>query len=201
MLVSGRGFLVSVILSSTACNAILGMVDVTPQSPSVTDASVACPINSRFGMVNSDASTTLSRLTNNGAPYSSLEFLLNPDTEPDYLLVELYDNMGQHGSLLTPGSTNVLTPADAVSSSCGICVSIEVNFDTGTSLVREAYWALGEGSLTVREADVNHLAGKLHGLRFRRVTTSGPTMDVADNCSVVIDDVDFNVPYTTSFIP
>ncbi len=186
-----RGGVLAAISLAAACNSIIGVDDVSLVPP---DAAPLCNVNSNFGLVVSNPSTTdLYRRTSDGGP--SLLFLLNTDTKPDVLDVSLYDNMGGHGILNKVGSYT-LTAGDAKLETCGICVGVYVDFDRDTSMFSQSYLALAQGSLVLTTVDSTRMAGRLQGLKFRHVNNSGgSTKDINDGCFVTIDDVQFDMTY------
>jgi hypothetical protein len=173
-----------------SCNYVIGVEDVSLSDP---DGVAECQINRVFERIVSDATTTLS-IDLDGSTH--LQFLLNNDSQPDYLDVRLYNNMGGHGVLaMVSADPFQLTEADAKHQTCGICANVSVNFDTGASIISQVFWARAQGDLIFTTVDSTQLIGSMHKLQFRRVTTTDPTMDVDDNCPITISDLEFSVMY------
>lgn len=156
---------------------------------------MACGVNPDFGLVTSNPATTiLSHRMNDGGP--NMLFLLNTDARPDALSLDLYNNMGGHGVLNAPGSY-ALGAADARLETCGLCIAIYTDFDSSTKMFSGAYLALGQGTLTLTKADATGLAGRLQGLKLRHVDlSSNTTKETGDGCSVTVEDVRFDMPYS-----
>ncbi len=186
-----RGGFVTVLASSTmACNTLLGVEDVFP---------LDCHINSDFKKIASDTTTTsLTRVPNGSLTAPELDFQLTSQQE---LVVGLYDNTGQHGTLTQPGTYPLLAD-DARDETCGICVALYVDFDTGASTNSVTYQAFGQGDLQLSTADSTRLAGSIHNLRLRHVTTTDTsTTEINDGCTVTIEDVEFDMLYSPAALP
>ncbi len=176
---------------ATACNAIVGVEDVSLGQP---DAGVSCTVHPDFDLVVSNPATTKLDRHSNGGP--SLLFLLNTDAKPDALSLMLYDNMGGHGAFVA-GQTYPITAGDSRLETCGICLGIYTDFDRSTNTFSETFMALAQGSLTLTTSDSTRLAGQLQGLKLRHVDLSGSTTrDLDDGCLVAIDDVRFDMTYS-----
>jgi hypothetical protein len=178
------------------CNAVVGVEEVSLSPPDAGAAmgSASCGVAAEFGLVVSNPATSrLDHRMADGGP--SLLFLLNTDTRPDALGVLLYDNMGGHDKLIAPG-TYSLTAADSRVETCGICLGIFVDFDRATTTFAQTYQARGQGTLTVTKADAQQLAGRIQGLTFRHVDTTGSTTrEIDDGCTVRVADVQFDLSY------
>lgn len=186
---------------TSACNTLIGMEDVEladeepPPPPPPT-----CNVAERFGLIASNPETTsLIHRGGTSTGGASLLFLLNTDARPDSFVMQLYDNMGGHGVLNAVGNYTV-TAADAKLETCGICLLVNTDFDSsGAGSFRETFMAQAQGTLSLTTATTTRLAGRIQRLKLRRVDNSGGvTREVADPCSVTIDDVVFDMPYSTS---
>lgn len=181
-----------------ACNAILGVEDVAALSPDSGQMPVpsACDVASDFMRVMSDPSTSLLSRTSDGSP--GLLFLLDTDPKPDSLFMALFDGKGGHGALSAPG-TYALTASDAQIGICGICIEVNADFDSSTSTFSQTFWADPQGTLTISRADNTGLAGRIQGLKFRHVNiANGISSDIDDGCSVTVEDVEFDLSYSSS---
>jgi hypothetical protein len=179
-------------LSAAGCNTVLGVDDVALGSPDAT----ACDVDSHFQTV-SAATAPAASLSHIGTNVPFLLILLDRDTRPDSLILRLIDNMG-HGMVNMPGPTIQLTATDAKPETCGICASIEADFDSTTKTFGGTYAALGQGDLSLTTADTTRLAGSLHNLKFRHIDPSGGNRDIDDGCTVTIDTVEFDLMYSVS---
>lgn len=179
---------------ATACTAVIGVEDVELAPPDGPPAAT-CSVNKEFELVVSNPSTSvLSRRSSDGGP--SLLFLLNTDAKPDALSALLYDNMGGHGVLNAPG-TYLLSAADAKLETCGICLFVDADYDRSAGTSSQTFMALGQGTLTLTTATTTRMVGRLGGLKFRHVDISGSvTREIADGCTVAIDDVRFDMSYS-----
>ncbi len=186
-----------------ACSSLIGIEDVELGDGSGggddggVDAPPAagCNVASSFGLISSNPTTSSIRRRSDGG--SSLLFLLNTDAKPDSLSVLLYSDMGGHGALEVPG-TYPINAADAKLETCGICALVNTDFDSAASSFRETFMAEARGSLTIISASSTRLSGRISSLKFRRVdNSSGVTREVADPCSVTINDVFFDMTYPT----
>ncbi len=175
------------------CNALIGIEELELEPP-VDAPAATCNVAARFGLISSNPSTsTLTRRSSDNGP--TLTFLLNTDSKPDVLSLPLYANMGGHGVLEAPG-TYALTTGDAKLETCGICALVYTDYDRTTSRFLETFMARAEGTFTVTAATSTRLAGRIQRLRFRRVDLSGgATRELDDPCSVIIDDVVFDMTY------
>lgn len=189
-----RHILIASLSLFAACTTVLGVEDVD-LAPTDAGPTVTCSVAADFDLVTSNPATTvLSRRSSDDGP--SLLILLNTETKPDALSVMLYDNMGGHGVLNKPG-TYLLGPADSKLETCGICAGIYADYDRDTNMFSQTFMALAQGSLILTTADASGLAGRLQGLKFRRVDISGNvTREISDGCTVTIDDVRFDVTYS-----
>lgn len=192
------GGLAALALLTMACNSIIGVEDVSALSPDAgpIPASGSCDVASDFSRVVSSPSTSLLSHTNSGSP--GLLLLLNTDPKPDSLFMALFDGKGGHAALSAPG-TYSLTASDARIETCGICLEVDTDFDSSASSFSQTFWADPQGSLTISRADSTGLAGRIQGLRFRHVNiASGASTDIDDGCSVTIEDVEFDLSYSSS---
>jgi hypothetical protein len=180
-------------LATTACNSILGVTDVELGAPDAPPAQ--CDVIPHFASVSSVTSATNLIHGSRGNP--SLLFVLNSDPKPDSLTLQLYDDMGGHGKVNTPGEYK-FTSQDTKVETCGLCVFINTDFDAAASSFSQTYLALAQGSLMLDTADATRLTGSMLGLKLRHVTTSGSTTDAGDGCEVTIDRVVFDVAYETT---
>jgi hypothetical protein len=185
---------------AAGCNTLLGVEDVSlfepDAAPTPTPPPPTCNVSSRLPLVVSNTSTT--RLSRTGGGNPSLLFLLNTDSKPDSLSMLLYANMGGHGILEAPGTYGVAA-ADAKLETCGICLFVNTDYDSVANKFLETFMAEPQGTLTITAATPARLAGRIQRLKFRRVDLSGGvTEEVADPCSVTIDDVVFDMAYATA---
>jgi hypothetical protein len=196
-----RGGVLAALASLTvACNAVLGVNDVslvTPDAHPSADAAPdtpSCKVDAHVQLVATGSSpSSLIHLTT-GEP--SLLIFINADPKPDGLFVQLYNNMGQHGVLNTPG-TYQLTAADTTPATCGICAFIDVNIDRTAGTSEQTYFAKGMGDLTLTTASTTRLTGSMHNLELRHIDTTSGT-DASDGCVVKIDTVEFDLPYSAA---
>jgi hypothetical protein len=193
------GALVSLAPLTIACNSVLGIDDVAllpPDATMVPDAA-RCDVMPAFSLVTSNSSTSiLSHIS--GTTNSSMLFLLNTDAKPDSLGVLLYDNKGGHAALNAVG-TYTLTASDSRIETCGLCAVVNTDYDSSARTFSQTYWAVTQGTLTLTKADSTGMAGRIQNLKFRHVNiSSGTTADVNDGCAVRIDDVRFDMPYSTT---
>jgi hypothetical protein len=198
-----RGGLAALASLTVACNSLVGLPDVSPQTvdagprPDAPVDTPMCDVASSFSLISSNPSTSILTRTSTGAP--NMLFLLNADAKPDALQVLLYSNLAGHGNLTTPG-TYSLTAGDAKLETCGICAAVQTNFDNNaTPKYSQTYFALTQGSLTINSATTTtRLVGRMQSLKFRRVNlSSSGTVDVNDGCLVTIGDVEFDMMYQT----
>lgn len=188
--------------ATAACNLILG-IDGDPElapdaaQPDAPPDAPPCQVDQRFALITSNPLTSiLIRRSSDGGP--SMLFKLNNDTLNDALSLLIYDNMGGHGIINTPGSYTV-TAADSKLETCGICLVIGVDYDSVAKKYAQTFMAEARGSLVLTKADATGLTGRMRQLKFRRVdNSSGVTKEVADACSVTVDDVVFDLPYTAT---
>lgn len=189
-LLAGAG-VVSLVAALAACNALLGVDDVTLGSP---DAS--CKVGAHFPLITSNpATSSLIHYQDGTLSVPSLLLLLNNDAKPDRLILRLYSNLGEHGNLDTPG-TYSLSVSDAKWETCGLCVFIEADYDPGIHDFAEWYLARS-GSLQL-DNTTGRLAGTLSNLELRHVlVTSSPlkTTETNDGCITKVDQVIFDLPY------
>jgi hypothetical protein len=189
---------VALVLAMPACNAMLGVDEVSLERPDAgvaapaPDAGIHCNVSSSFPRVASNSSTSDLDHSTTGAP--SLVILLNTDTTPDVLGLLLIDGKPGRGVLNTPGSY-ALAASDSKLETCAICLRIYVDVDKDGNAA-ETYMALGQGSLVLTAADSTRFAGRMLGLKFRHVDNSGSaTREVSDGCTVAVDDVEFDMTY------
>lgn len=190
-----RGGLVAL---TAACNTILGIDDVTPESPGI-DAQ-RCDVMPDFTLVAATPSTSVlsHHMTGGGA---SLLFLLNNDPKPDALALDLYDSMGGHGVVNAVGSYT-LTASDAALASCGICIGIYADFDSDTKTFSQTYFAAAQGTLKLDMFDATGIARSLKNLKLRQVDLSGGSMrDIVGGCTVTIEDAEFTAKWSTAAAP
>lgn len=197
---AARTGITAVALAVAGCNAVLGIEDVSLARPDAGGSRPSvptsqCAVDPNFGLVvSNDVTTKLTRRPSDGVPV--LIFLLDVEPRTDGLGVLLFDNMGGHGKLETPG-TYALTDSDSRKASCGICVVIEADIDPSTSKSSQTYFALGQGTLQLDKADATQLAGRMLGLKLRHVDLTGDsTREINDGCTVTIDHVEFDVMYS-----
>jgi hypothetical protein len=178
---------------TSACTELIGVEEVELEAP--PPPPVNCSVSPRFSLISSNPTT--SRLSRRADGGPSMIFLLNADAKADSLGALLYPNMGGHGALEAPG-TYAITAADSKFETCGICLLVNTDFDTTTSKFLETFLAEPQGTLTITTATTTRLAGHLRGLKFRKVDLSGgTTREVSSPCSVAIDDVYFDMEYST----
>jgi hypothetical protein len=192
--------LAALVTLTAACNAILGVNDVTEEPAAGTDAGAGahpCDVASDFALIMAPPSVLL--LSHHTADDgTSLAILLNNDTKPDGIVMELYDNMGGHGVVNAVGSYT-LTTADAWLGTCAICISIFTDFDSSTSTFSQTYFAAAQGTLKLSRFDATGITGSLEGLKLRQVDLSGDSMfDVVNGCSVTIEDAEFTATWSTA---
>jgi hypothetical protein len=201
-----RASLTAIVAMTTACNAILGINEVTPEAmagPHGPDASVdapRCDILPAFTLVAATPSTSAlnHHMTGDGA---SLLFLLNNDPKPDALAMDLYDNMGGHDVVNAVGSYDLMS-GDAALASCGICVGAYTDFDSGTKTFSQTYFAVAQGTLKLNMFDATGISGSLKGLKLRQVDLSGGnTRDITGGCTVTIADAEFTAEWSTAASP
>lgn len=189
MRVDGRCIGLAAIAASTAaCNAVLGISDLDSGS---------CDVAASFTLVAGNPTTTV--LDHHMSGGTSLLFLLNQDAMPDAISLDLYDDMGGHGVVNAVGSY-ALTSGDAAFASCGICVALYADFDASSKTFSQTYFAVTQGTLVLDMFDTTGIRGSLHGLQFRQVDQS-TGRDVANGCTVTIDDVEFAAQWSTSVAP
>jgi len=192
------GFTALVALTA-ACNTILGINDVTPESTAGIDAQ-RCDVMPDFTLVAATPSTSAlsHHMTGGGA---GLAFLLNADTKPDTLVVDSYDGVGGHGVVNAVGSYT-LTASDAALASCGICISVFADFDSGTNTFSQIYFATAQGTLKLDTFDATGISGSLKNLKLRQVDLSGGSMrDIVGGCTVTIEDAEFTAKWSTTAAP
>ncbi|HEX7838566.1 MAG TPA: hypothetical protein VF469_13920 [Kofleriaceae bacterium] len=194
-----RGGLAALVALTAACNAILGVNDVTQELDAGVDAR-PCNVAPDFTLVAATPTTSaLSHHTTGGG--TGLAFLLNADTKPDTLAMDLYDSMGGHGVVNAVGSYT-LTSGDAALATCGICVGVYADFDSGTKTFSQTYFAAAQGTLKLDMFDATGIAGSLKGLKLRQVDLSGGTMrDIAGGCTVTIEDAEFTAKWPVTPAP
>jgi hypothetical protein len=199
-----RGGLVALVALTAACNAVLGVEDVTPlpDATSPPDAQ-SCDVAPDISLVTSNPST--STLTHHASDSGvDLAIRLNVDAMPDAMDMGLYDSMGGHGIVNAVG-TYSLTAADSKFETCGICITVFTNFDASSSTFSQAYMASAQGSLTLTRADTTGMTGRLQGLKLRQIDQaslmSGTTKDASGGCTVTIEDVEFTMSYSAVAAP
>jgi hypothetical protein len=179
---------------TTGCNTLLGVDDVSLEPDAAPTP--PCHVEPRFSLISSNPSTSTLSRTGSGAP--SALFLLNNDAKRDSLGMLLYANMGGHGALEASG-TYAITPADSKLETCGICLLVNTDYDSVAGTFLETFLAEPQGTLTITAATSTRLAGSIKRVKFRRVDISGGvTKEVADPCSVTVDDVVFDMTYSTT---
>jgi hypothetical protein len=200
------GCLATLVALTAACNSILGVDDVTPESmessPSIDAGMDArqCDVMPDFTLVAATPSTSALSHHMNGAG-ASLLFLLNNDAKPDALAMDLYDNMGGHATVNAVGTYNLST-SDAALSSCAICVAVYTNFDSSANMFSQTYFAAAQGTLKLTMFDATGISGSLKGLKLRQVELSGgATRDIAGGCTVTIEDAEFTAKWSTAAAP
>jgi hypothetical protein len=192
-----RGCLVTLAALSAACNAILGVNDVTPESANLdANASIdaqQCDVLHEFTLVAANPQTSLlgHHTTDSG---TSLLFLLNSDPRPDIVALDLYDNMGGHVVVNATG-TFPLSSSDAELSTCGVCVEIFADVDKTTTTPSQTYLA-SRGTLKLTKFDTTGVAGSLTNLELRQVDSSA-AQDIPNGCIVTIDDAEFSAEWPT----
>lgn len=183
-----------IVAALTGCTSLLGVEDVELRAPDAgVDGSInaaVCDIDPRISLATSNPATSVIGHTDSGAP--SLVIQLNADAKRDYLGFLLYDNMGGHAVLNTPG-TYSLSAADAKITTCGICVTAYADYDSSTKMPSQNYFANATGSLTLFDANATRLHGRLQNLQLRHVDKS--YNDVDDGCRVDIVDIEFDMTY------
>lgn len=188
-----------------ACNAILGIDDVTPVMPgtSVPDArieAVRCDVAANLTLISATPSTSLltHHMTGGGV---SLAFLLDSSARPDELAMDLYDGTGGHGVVNAVGSYGI-TASDAALASCGICVGVYTDLDASARTFSQAYFAVSQGTLKLDVFDATGISGSLKGVRLRQVDLSGGSMrDVVGGCTVTIGDAEFTATWSSAVAP
>ncbi|MEO7730093.1 MAG: hypothetical protein ABIY55_03905 [Kofleriaceae bacterium] len=205
-----RGSAAALVVLTAACNSLLGVSDVTGEA---VDARVAtpdarpdaiggppsrqCDVAPDFTLIAATPATSvLNKHTNDGG--ASLLFLLNNDTKPDALALNLYDNMGGHGVVNAVGSYTFGAP-DASLATCALCVDLVTDFDSGTKMFSQTYFAAAQGTLKITTFDATGITGSLKGLKLREVDLSGTTTtDIPGGCTVTIGDAEFTAEWSTS---
>src|SRR5689334_4463312 len=94
-------FAVLVAVSMASCT----FPDVELSPDAVPAPPPDCRVNPDFGLVVSNTATTILTRRSDGGP--NLLFLLNTDTKPDALAIQLYNNMGGHSILNSVGSFTI----------------------------------------------------------------------------------------------
>jgi len=185
-----RGGLAALVALTAACNAILGINDVTEEP------APGCDLTPDLALITATPSISLlSHLMTGGGV--GLGFPLDDDTMRDVLVMALYDNMGGHGVVNAVGSYT-LTTADAWLGTCAICIAVATDFDPTTKMFSQNYFA-AQGTLQIDMLDATGIAGSLKGLKLRQVDLSGDSMsDVVDGCSVTIEDAEFTATWSTT---
>jgi hypothetical protein len=184
--------LVGCLSSSVACNSLLGVDDI---STLMTDAAVDCHSQPNFQMLSSATSTTtLFQFKDNIGTGPELDLMVaaGGDSKRSTLIMRLY-NGSSHGVLNAPGTYSLL-PADAqFPPSCGICISLQVDFRTPLEAGIDVYNAFGMGTLILMKADSIGMTGSLHNLKFRPVDDNDE--DVNNGCFITMEDVEFDAVY------
>jgi len=202
MLRGGVGVLLVFI---AACNAMLGIDEVTletPTGPLSADAGIdarRCDVASSFTLLAATPATSVltHHMSGGGA---SLLFLLNNDPNPDALAMDLYDSMGGHGIVNAVGSYD-LTASDAALVSCALCVGIYTDFDSSSSTFSQTYFAAAQGTVKINTYDATGISGSLKSLRLRQVEFSGNrTQDIAGGCTVTIGDAEFTAKWSSGAV-
>lgn len=200
------GGLAAVVSLTAACNAILGVDDVTaepaagPMGPDAGPDATPCDVAGDFTLVAATPSTSVlnHHMAGGGA---SLLFLLNADAKPDALAMDLYDSMGSHGVINAAGAYS-LTSGDAVLASCGICIGVYTNFDSSAKTFSQTYFAAAQGTLKLDTFDATGISGSLRGMKLRQVDLSGgTTRDITGGCTVTIEDAEFTAKWATAAAP
>lgn len=181
-------------LALPACADVLGIDDVALDQPG-TGAST-CTAVAHLGVLPTTTPMVLSHHTDGALVVPQLLVLLNGDAKPDALVLRLYDNMGQHGVFAPAAADYPVTTGDSRLETCGLCVFVETDYDSGASQFAQTYWASSQGSLHLTRNDTVGVAGSLRNLRLRTVDTSGgTTRDLPDHCTLTIDGLDFDARY------
>jgi hypothetical protein len=171
-----------------ACNALLGVENVS---------AVDCHARPDFPQISSSTSATiLSHFMDGTVTGPELDFSFDADGTGllDDLIIRLYDKSPPHGVLNAPGDYD-LFPSDATLQSCGICITIHVDFRTPLEAGVDVYRAIGQGHLKLMKADTTGMAGSLNNLKLRMVDDND--VDVNNGCSITIEDVEFDAAYST----
>jgi len=184
---------------TAGCNSVLGIGDVAPEPdagiivstpPPDADRS-ACKLDAHFSQI---TMTSLSRGTD-GSPNIFVQL-----SDADALLIALHDNKGGHGALQTFG-TYQLTSADSKLETCGICVLIGADFNSTTQSFAQDYVPRMQGQLQITTATTTQLIGSMQKLVLRHVnldTGTQTTTDASDGCTTTIDEIDFNLTYSSA---
>lgn len=205
--------LVAALLCVSACNSMLGVSDVelaidagstrSPASdaplttPDAAPGRSACKLAAHYQRIALDSSTPSANLTRNddGSPSMFVE-----PSPADGLLITLHDNKGGHGPLDTFGSFQ-LTASDTKVATCGICLLFGAEFNQNTGSISQYYVPRMVGQLQIATASATQLIGSMQDLEFRHVnldTSAGTTTDNSDHCTVNVDEIDFNLTYSTT---
>lgn len=197
------GAIATLIGSSAACNALLGIDDADRPhgdggmvDPDATTRVCDTPANISLVAATPTTSHLDHHQSDGGA---SMLFLLNGETKPDALALELYDSMGGHGAVNAVGAYT-LTTGDSVLASCGICVAIYTDYDRNAEQpFSQTYFAVAQGTLRLDTFDAQGLSGSLKGLKLRQVEfDQGATSDVPDGCTVTVQDAEFTAEWSAS---
>src|SRR5262249_13265073 len=118
----------------------------------------------------------------------------------DALLIALHDNRGGHGTLQAFGAYQ-LTSNDSRLETCGICVLAGADFNSMTQSYAQDYVPRAQGQLQITTATTTQLIGSMQDLVVRHVnldTDTHTTTDASDGCTTTIDEIDFNLTYSTA---
>jgi hypothetical protein len=133
------------------------------------------------GACTAESSYTASAATSQGSLYACetmgcavteavelyVDAALNADATPDLLGLELFKGFGPFTKGITTG-TFPITGDDANYGTCGACLLIRTNLDTGTGEIADSYMATG-GTITIT-ALTPMVTGTLSNVTFTHVT-------------------------------
>lgn len=125
----------------------------------------------------------------------TMGFGLGSEMPPDALFIEFYNNYAPFGTAMAPGQfTPMAYTLDSVQAdyaTCGICLIMSANFDSGTSMGTQDYMPTG-GTVTITTLQ-DQVGGQLDislaNVVMQHVTidsSSGATTPAADGCTFTI---------------
>lgn len=168
----------------------LVVVDTDHQVHDTDDTDIqvpSCPLPADLGeitLVSSDAS-----VASNG---TSLAMVLNDQTPPDVLRIELYGSTPTFAEQPVPG-VYALSGADLNYATCGVCLLLLLDVEEDGPA--EFYFPTS-GTVTLTETTTG-IRGSLSDVVFARVTVDPSTFEttVLDACTSTLDALDFGADF------